>query len=153
MDFTAKDLVLIAIGLVTGVAASLVANILSGPLLSAMTSYGAVRTFAKLRCARDRGFEGAWEIHWSAESHRSPKSNASSTRVASFLKFVAFEGTFESSTGPATYRFVGRNRGRVISGRWFDPRSEGYHGHFQMLRAGTLSAAEGSWIGFSSDQG
>ena len=153
MGFDWKDIVLVIAGGLLGVPASMTATLVLGPAMTIMCGFHAVKKLAKLRqCVRsDEVFDGPWQQDWHVSSKHFAPENLSSMRVYRFLHLLAAEAEQTTATGASYgFRMLAVIDGSIITGKWMDPRPNGYYGTFQLILAHTHSDASGQWMGFSS---
>ena len=147
-----SDAVTLVIGAVLGFTASLLANAVTGPIVSLASRYRLVQLLARIPFMSDRRLAGKWRICWQVNSPGYPERNEGMTEISSFLGAVAFSAASEGYGAKRTYLYVGHAKAGIISGRWYDPDgSEAYYGLFQIRWNGTLQAAAGKWIGWAAD--
>ncbi len=138
-------------GAVLGFLFSLLANAITGPLLSLASRRRIVTLLTRLPFVRDRRFGGDWDVTWTVSSPGYPETNIGTTEIDSCLGLLAFSTTSKGYGSAREYHYVGYFKGGVVSGRWYDPGPEAYHGMFQIRWNGTCTAAQGKWIGWASD--
>lgn len=143
-------LILIA-GAVLGLIASILANVLTGPILSLASRHRIVAALARLPFVSDRRLKGEWRVCWTVTSLGYQPENEGSTRIASAFSMLAFSTTATGYDVSREYLYVGHSKGGIVSGRWYDPGPDAYHGMFQIRWNGTCTAASGKWIGWASD--
>jgi hypothetical protein len=144
-------MLLLLLGVALGIIPSILANIFTGPILSLASRHRLVARLAKLRFASSRELQGDWKITWTVDSLGYPTVNNGTTRIDTFMRMQAFS-TVSTGYGAANrYFYVGEAKGGIVSGRWYDPGPDSYHGMFQIRWNGARTAATGKWIGWAAD--
>ena len=147
-----NDTVTLLLGGVLGFVASLLANAVTGPVLSLASRHWIIRSLSSIPFASDKRLSGRWKVSWCVRSGGYPPLNQGETIVSTFLGAITFSAVSDGYGAKRVYLYVGHARGNVISGRWYDPDgSEGYHGMFQIRLHGTFQFASGKWIGWAAD--
>lgn len=144
-------MVILIAGALLGFLFSILANAVTGPILSLASRRAVVAALSKLPLVSDRQLAGQWKVIWTVSSSGYPASNVGITAIDSCLSMVAFS---TSSSGYGTtreYQYVGHSKGGIVSGRWYDPGPDAYHGMFQIRWNGTRTGADGKWIGWAND--
>jgi len=139
------------IGTLLGFVCSLLANVVTGPLLSLASRHRIVTLLAKLPFVADRRLSGEWEVTWTVSSPGYPTTNTGTTRIQNCLGLIAFSTTSEGYGSAREYHYVGRSKGGIVSGRWYDPGPDAYYGVFQTRWNGICTGAEGKWVGWASN--
>jgi hypothetical protein len=148
-----KDFIILIVGTLLGVPASMTASLLLGPAMTIMCGFGIVRALAKLRqrLRRDPIFDGSWMQNWHVSSDTFARENPSSLRIYRFLHLLAAEAAQSTSAGaPYQFRILAVLDRSIITGKWMDPQPNGYYGSFQLILSHTREDAAGKWVGFSS---
>lgn len=138
-------------GALLGFLFSIIANAVTGPLLSLTSRHRIVALLAKVPLLNDRRLRGEWRVAWTVDSPGYPSENDGLTHVDSCLGMIAFSTSSRGYGAVREYLYVGKSKGGVVSGRWYDPGPDSYHGMFQMRWNGTCTGAEGKWIGWAKD--
>lgn len=153
MSFDWKDIVLVIAGGLLGVPASMTATLLLGPAMTIMCGFHAVKKLAQIRqrVRPDEVFDGPWQQNWHVSSTHFAPENLSSMRIYRFLHLLAAEAEHTTASGtPYSFRMLAVIDRDIITGKWMDPRQNGYYGAFQLKIAYTHEDATGQWVGFSS---
>ncbi len=146
------DAITLFLGGVLGFLASLLANVVTGPVLSLASRYRLVLALSRIPLTSDKRLRGNWRIAWSVRSRGYPPVNEGVTKISSFLGAIGFSATSSGYGTQRVYLYVGYATGSIISGRWYDPDgTEAYHGLFQIRLNGALQSAHGKWIGWAAD--
>jgi hypothetical protein len=153
MVFEWKDILVLVAGGLLGVPASMAASLILGPAMTIMCGFGLIKILGKLRqrVIGDTMFDAVWTQDWHVVSDRFAPANPSTLRIYRFLHLIAAEAEQETTTGESyKFRILGVMDRNIITGKWMDPKPNGYYGTFQLMLAHTHDAAEGKWMGFSS---
>jgi len=134
-----------------GFIASVFANAVTGPLLSLASRHRIVAALSKLPFVSNSSLAGEWNVSWSVTSPGYPQLNVGTTKINSCLRMLAFSTTSTGYGAHRRYHYVGQSKGGIVSGRWYDPGPDAYHGLFQIRWNGACTAATGKWIGWASD--
>ena len=139
------------LGIPTGIAASIVASVLQGPVLDALSGYRVIRLLSRTRVFKRSVLDGNWEQEWHVESENWPEVNSGNIQIFPFWDFVAAEYQVQSRLGTlAKFRVVAHLfNNHSISGRYFNTRG-GYHGTLHFIIHPSLEKADGYWAGYSS---
>ncbi len=158
MILKATDYLILFIGFLLGIPASMIATLLLGPILEKLTGFSLIKFLAQIqpKYMRHPAFDGNWIQKWSTSSNNFPRTNESDIKIYCFIDILAAEFTSTTQSGEIIdYRAIGKIVDKhFIIGTWYDRRrAGGYHGTFQLFLSGELSKAEGTWAGFSSGGG
>ena len=144
----------IVIGAIIGFIFSILANLITGPIIAWLTDFRVLKFFAILKFLRNRDYDGDWNVTWEDNSKDPSQSFSNRVRIYSFLNAVGFEANFQIDHVTVKYNFIGFQNNNAYSGRWYDPRSAGgYHGQFQVVWNGILTMLAGKWLGWSTHDG
>lgn len=144
-------MLLLFLGVALGIIPSIVANIVTGPILSLASRHRLVEILSKIPFSSNKNLQGNWKVTWTVDSPGYPNENTGITQIDSFMRMLSFS-TVSAGYGAANrYLYVGESKGGIVSGRWYDPGPDSYHGMFQIRWNGTRTTATGKWIGWASD--
>jgi hypothetical protein len=144
-------LISIIVGAVLGFIGSIASNIITGQLLSTVSWFKCAKFLSKCQWRQDPIFDDDWGVSWDVTRNGTIEHfSDQNVRLYNFLTLLAFQATFKMNSGDEKYYFVGFCKNNIISGRWYDPRSDkAYHGQFQVWINGVLDEMNGKWIGWS----
>lgn len=152
-----KDLVLLVFGFGFGIIASVLANILSGPIFQILIGYNAISILSLLAPERFKNeiFSGDWEQKWHVKSKNFPPVNLTKIEFRRFQNHLATFHVSKSFTGMPIKYFAHASivDNRYVIGRWYDKVSGGYYGTFFLFISPTREKATGVWAGVSSEKG
>lgn len=157
MDLAARDYLLLLLGALFSVPASVIGAWLAGPLLTLTWSYWLARGLsAVLFWTAPAIFRsGHWQMEWHVDSTRFHPINKSSLALFPFANVIAGEWQAETTDKKLlTYRMIAiHSPSTKLTGRWFDSVGDdlGYVGGMQLIVSPTRNSAQGLWLGFSSD--
>jgi hypothetical protein len=136
-----------------GLFCSIFANLVTGPIIEATTRYRLlVFLHALSPFARSTELERPWVVAWQVDEDPNAGEFASQiSAIKTFFNAVGFSAIFKIYGEDYEYHFIGRKSGNIVSGSWYDPRSNsGYHGQFQVIFNGLIEGAAGKWVGWST---
>jgi hypothetical protein len=150
-----KDGVLLFLGFLVGVPASMIASWFMGPFLTTFCGFHSVKCLNWLRriFKNDEFYDQDWTQTWEVTSESFPPKNLSELKIYKFLHLISGDASQTTNSGAQySFRIIGKiSNSNIITGRWTDPSSAGYHGAFQMIISPTREQITGKWVGYSRE--
>jgi hypothetical protein len=144
-------MLLLFLGVALGIIPSIMANVVTGPILSLASRHKIVVALSRIPFASNKELQGDWLVTWTVDSPGYPSVNTGATRIESFMRMLTFSTVSAGYDAANRYLYVGETKGGIVSGRWYDPGPDSYHGMFQMRWNGTRTIAIGKWIGWAAN--
>jgi hypothetical protein len=154
MGIGSRDIILLLLGGVLGIPASIIGTFLLGQPLTILAGFRTIRFLSKVRStiSNDQVFDGDWSQSWAVESSNFLPDNPGPLKIFRFFNLIAAETSMTSASGTGyDVRVVAVLDRNIITGKWMDPAPLGYYGSCQFQLSNLREGAKGRWLGFSTN--